>query len=262
MLNRFKAANSGQEDHSSIVCESLRAGRLVSSNSSVSEGWLFRPRRFGSAGPLSGNLKASRTNTHALHPAENAQRTVGRCQAPADSPAHVLDRVPSRRRLRGSVSPWDWAPRAAAVRPAPESGASPYLPYAPPRHGRRQSPPVADRVQRLHAEERASVVLRRDGSIDWLEPSGAPVGLYPEAIWQERVVRLQPGDRVLAYTDGVTEASSPSEKELGVEGLLQAANGCRLESAPELVRSILDSMDDFSGGVQTDDATLVALRAI
>jgi hypothetical protein len=49
---------------------------------------------------------------------------------------------------------------------------------------------------------------------------------------------------------------------LGVEGLLQAANGCRLESAPELVRSILDSMDDFSGGVQTDDATLAALRAI
>lgn len=114
----------------------------------------------------------------------------------------------------------------------------------------------------VNAGHNPPVVLRRDGSIDWLEPSGAPVGLFPEAIWQERVVRLQPGDRVIAYTDGVTEASSASGEEWGVEGLLRAANGSRMESVSELVRSILDAMDEFSEGVQADDATVAVLQAI
>ena len=111
----------------------------------------------------------------------------------------------------------------------------------------------------VNAGHNPPVVLRRDGSIDWLEPTGAPVGLLPDAVWQERIVRLQPGDRLLAYTDGVVEASSPSGEEWGVKGLLQSANGLETESADELICSILGAMDDFSGGVQTDDATVAAL---
>jgi sigma-B regulation protein RsbU (phosphoserine phosphatase) len=114
----------------------------------------------------------------------------------------------------------------------------------------------------VNAGHNPPVAFHRDGSVDWLEPSGAPVGLFPDATWQERVVRLQPGDRVLAYTDGVTEACSPSGEEWGVEGLLEAANGHGTKSAGELVWSILDSMDDFSRGVQTDDATVAVLRVL
>jgi phosphoserine phosphatase RsbU/P len=111
----------------------------------------------------------------------------------------------------------------------------------------------------VNAGHNPPIVLHNDGSIDWLEPSGAPVGLFSDAIWQERVIRLQAGDRVIAYTDGVTEASSVSGEEWGVDGLLRAVNGRETESADELVRSILDAMDDFSGGVQTDDATVAVL---
>lgn len=114
----------------------------------------------------------------------------------------------------------------------------------------------------VNAGHNAPVVLRRDGSVEYLESSGAPVGLFPDAMWQERTVQLQPGDRVLAYTDGVTEASSPSGNEWGVDGLIQAAMGRETESADDLVRSILDAMDDFSGGVQTDDATVAVLRVL
>jgi serine phosphatase RsbU (regulator of sigma subunit) len=67
---------------------------------------------------------------------------------------------------------------------------------------------------------------------------------------------------VIAYTDGVTEATSPSGEEWGMKGLLRAANARGTESADELVRSILDSMDDFSRGVQTDDATVAILRVL
>jgi sigma-B regulation protein RsbU (phosphoserine phosphatase) len=106
------------------------------------------------------------------------------------------------------------------------------------------------------------VVVHGDGSVDWLEPTDAPVGLFPDAKWHEAVIQLHPGDLVLACTDGVIESSSSSGQEWGIDGLLQAAETRRMQSADELVRSILDSMEAFSGGVQTDDATVAVLRAI
>ena len=112
----------------------------------------------------------------------------------------------------------------------------------------------------VNAGHNSPLVVHRDSSIEWLEPSGAPVGLFPDASWQERVTRLQPGDLLITYTDGVTEAPSPSGEEWGIEGLLQAANDCGIRSADEVVQSILDTLDDFSGGVQTDDATVAVLR--
>jgi phosphoserine phosphatase RsbU/P len=121
---------------------------------------------------------------------------------------------------------------------------------------------AASTLRYVNAGHNPPVVLRRDASVERLEPSGAPVGLFPDAIWQERVVQLQPGDRVIAYTDGVTEAANASGEEWGVEGLVQGAQGSEVESAEEVVRSILDSMDAFSGGVQTDDATVAALCVI
>lgn len=111
----------------------------------------------------------------------------------------------------------------------------------------------------VNAGHNPPAILHRDGSVHWLEPSGAPVGLFADAIWREGKVRLQPGDRVLAYTDGVTEACSPSGEEWEMEGLVQAAHACKMESAEELVRSILEAMDEFSAGIQTDDATVAVL---
>ena len=114
----------------------------------------------------------------------------------------------------------------------------------------------------VNAGHNPPVVVHRDGSLDWLQPTGAPVGLLPDARWHEAVIHLHPGDMVLAYTDGVIESSSPSGQEWGIDGLLQAAEARRIQSADELLRSILDSMEAFSGGVQTDDATVAVLRSI
>jgi phosphoserine phosphatase RsbU/P len=111
----------------------------------------------------------------------------------------------------------------------------------------------------VNAGHNPPAVLHPDGSVDWLEPTGAPVGLFLNAAWEQRVVPLHPGDRLLAYTDGVTEASGPSGVEWGVDGLLQTVRDRGTKSANALVRSILDAMDDFSAGVQTDDATVAVL---
>ena len=111
----------------------------------------------------------------------------------------------------------------------------------------------------VNAGHNPPVVIHADGSMEWLEPGGAPVGLFPDGVWQERAVRLEPGDRVVAYTDGVTEAANPCGEEFGIDGLLRAVRRDGRKSADELVRSILDTMDEFTGGTQTDDATAAVL---
>lgn len=120
----------------------------------------------------------------------------------------------------------------------------------------------AGTLRYVNAGHNAPIVLHRDGSVSWLEPGGAPVGLFPDATWQERAVQLNPGDLVIAYTDGVTEAHGLSGEEWGMHGLLKAASTNRTQSADALVRSILDCMDNFSRGIQTDDVTIVALRIL
>ncbi len=61
------------------------------------------------------------------------------------------------------------------------------------------------------------VVLRRDGSVKWLKTSGAPVGMFPDSIYEKEVVELEVGDLLIACTDGVVEATDPNGEEWGVQ---------------------------------------------
>jgi phosphoserine phosphatase RsbU/P len=112
----------------------------------------------------------------------------------------------------------------------------------------------------VNAGHNPPMVIRPDGLTIWLEAGGAPVGIFPDWTYTEGAVRLNPGDLVLAYTDGITEAVNPAGEEWGVEGLLKATTKSSAESAAEIVRGIFQSMDEFSRGRQTDDATVVAVR--
>ncbi len=112
----------------------------------------------------------------------------------------------------------------------------------------------------VNAGHNPPMVLQRDGSITWLETGGAPVGLFPDSTYEEGAVRLHPGDVVVGYTDGVTEAMNQVGEEWGAEGLHWAAAGSDAQCADEIVEAIFSSMDHFSRGRQTDDATVLALR--
>ena len=117
----------------------------------------------------------------------------------------------------------------------------------------------------VNAGHTPPIVLRRNGSIDALEMGGAPVGMFPDSSYEEGAVQLESGDVVITYTDGVIEAANQSGEEWGVQRVLKAtAAWARLgtENAEHLVRSIFNSMDDFSRGCQTDDATLAVLRVL
>ena len=115
-------------------------------------------------------------------------------------------------------------------------------------------------LQYVNAGHNPPMVLRRDRSILRLESGGPPIGMFPNWTYKEGAVQLDPGDLVLAFTDGVTEAVNPTGEEWGEEGLLRAVAEHDAQSADEMVEGIFRSMDEFSLGHQTDDATVMVLR--
>jgi phosphoserine phosphatase RsbU/P len=112
----------------------------------------------------------------------------------------------------------------------------------------------------VNAGHNPPIVIHRDGSTKWLETGGAPVGMFPSWPYEEGTVRLDSGDVVIGYTDGVVEATNPSGEEWGVEGLRRATFKSRAQSADDLVDSIFAAMDEYSRGHQSDDSTVVVMR--
>jgi phosphoserine phosphatase RsbU/P len=115
-------------------------------------------------------------------------------------------------------------------------------------------------LQYVNAGHNPPMVIRRDRSVVRLESGGPPVGMFPNWTYEEGAVQLDPGDLVLAYTDGVTEAVNPAGEEWGAEGLLRAVAERNGQNPGEMVEGIFRSMDEFSLGRQTDDATVIVLR--
>jgi len=114
----------------------------------------------------------------------------------------------------------------------------------------------------VNAGHNPPVVIRRDGSMHCLETGGAPVGLFADSAYEEGIVELETGDLLIAFTDGLMEATNQEGEEWGVQGLLKAAVwGAQCsQDAEDLVNLIFYTMDDFSKGHQTDDATLAVVR--
>lgn len=104
------------------------------------------------------------------------------------------------------------------------------------------------------------MVIRQDRSMVCLETGGVPVGMFPDWDYEEGEVQLRPGDLIIAWTDGVTEVLNSAGEEWGVEGLRNAVNESDGQTADDIASSIFLSMDDFSGGRQTDDATVLVAR--
>jgi sigma-B regulation protein RsbU (phosphoserine phosphatase) len=114
----------------------------------------------------------------------------------------------------------------------------------------------------INAGHPPAILVRANGSVLWLESGGAPVGLFPDWKYQEGVVEIGEGDILIAFTDGVIEATNPGGEEWGVDSLRTVVTRCAFEDAKEIVRRVFVSLDEFTGAVQNDDATVVALRFV
>lgn len=112
----------------------------------------------------------------------------------------------------------------------------------------------------VNAGHHPALVVRRDGSMEWLETGGAPVGMFAEWPYEEGVVRLRAGDTVVAYTDGVIEAEDEAGEQWGAESLRGAVERSGAWTAGGVVRAIFEAVDEFARGGESDDATVAAMR--
>jgi sigma-B regulation protein RsbU (phosphoserine phosphatase) len=103
------------------------------------------------------------------------------------------------------------------------------------------------------------VLMRRDGSHSRLELGGVALGVIAKGQYKQGEVKLQSGDRLVLFTDGVTEAVSPQDEEYGENRLLDLLMENHGLGAEELQKKILSTVTEFSGGNLRDDATLIVV---
>lgn len=113
----------------------------------------------------------------------------------------------------------------------------------------------------INAGHPSPFLLRRGEAIEAFTEGSYPVGLVPDAEYTAACVQLEPGDTMVMFSDGVTEAMNPSEELFGVPRLREVLTGqpeCPLEV---IQKCILESVENFSRGAhQADDLTLLILR--
>jgi len=105
------------------------------------------------------------------------------------------------------------------------------------------------------------MLVRADGSVDRLGAGGPVLGVLSDAEYEQAQVSLGPGDRLVLFTDGLTEARDETDEEFGEPRLLDAAVAHRRCSAPALQARLADAVANFTGGKLQDDATLIVLAA-
>ena len=102
-----------------------------------------------------------------------------------------------------------------------------------------------------------TLVRRVSGQVETLGEGSTPLGIYRDAAWKAGEVRLAPGDLLLLYTDGVTEARK-GDALFGAKRLEQILRRKRI-SAERLPQLVLDRVLVFSDGLLSDDVALLAL---
>ena len=106
-------------------------------------------------------------------------------------------------------------------------------------------------------------LLLRKNDVVRLDKGGLILGLFEHATFEEETIRLEPGDLLVAFSDGVTEAMSATGEEYGEPRLLECVEANRDKSVPDVLDCILTSVRAFTAGaVQSDDVTALVVRYV
>jgi phosphoserine phosphatase RsbU/P len=103
------------------------------------------------------------------------------------------------------------------------------------------------------------IVVHADGTHDLLTEGGGVLGVFPTQTFESGSYDLVSGDRVILFTDGVTEASNVDHDEFGDARLLQLLEENRGLDTGKLQEKILNAAGEFCGGHWQDDATLIVI---
>ena len=121
--------------------------------------------------------------------------------------------------------------------------------------------PSSSEVRYVNAGHNPGLVIRYDGSVEEMGSGGLPLGLFRETSYEGGRLRLEPGDLLCIYSDGLTECESPSDEEFGVSRLIDLLRSSGDRQLSEVIRTVDGAVTEFARGLdQGDDQTLVLLR--
>lgn len=121
--------------------------------------------------------------------------------------------------------------------------------------------PESGAVSFLNAGHNPPLIVHAAGTVEQLASGGLPLGIKADADYREGRTTLQPGDVLVIYSDGVTEAASPSGEEFGATRLYEVVSRNVDASAAGIRDRIESALTKFSQGTQAaDDITLVIVK--
>jgi sigma-B regulation protein RsbU (phosphoserine phosphatase) len=114
-------------------------------------------------------------------------------------------------------------------------------------------------VEFTNAGHVAPLVISRDG-VQQLTKTDMVVGLFGFAKYQNQQLTLAPGDSLVLFTDGVTEAENEVDEQLGLEPIAELVSTLHNTLAPAILETIEAKVQEFTGGAPAaDDVTMLAL---
>jgi phosphoserine phosphatase RsbU/P len=121
--------------------------------------------------------------------------------------------------------------------------------------------PATGDVVYINAGHNVPILRKTSGVVERLEAGGIPVGIFAESPYQVGTTRLQGGDWLVIFTDGVVEAVNQKNEEYGEPELIRLVDGGSGAAPPELLRRLLGELDKYVGNTpQHDDMTCLLLK--
>lgn len=119
------------------------------------------------------------------------------------------------------------------------------------------------RLDYVNAGHNPPLICRAGGSLDKLEVGGIPMGMFPDMTYETGSISLEPGERLVIFTDGVTELFNEEDEEFGDERLEEfVRSNCSCNSI-EFTSLLYDTLEKYRGSrTPSDDITLLTVRRL
>jgi sigma-B regulation protein RsbU (phosphoserine phosphatase) len=109
----------------------------------------------------------------------------------------------------------------------------------------------------------APILRRADGEMKYLTEGGMALGMFENSKYEERPLGVSPGDIIVFYTDGVTEAKNESQEEFGTRRLKRVISDSHQLGASQIQENIYNAVKEFNGvSHQEDDLTMMVIKAL
>jgi phosphoserine phosphatase RsbU/P len=104
-------------------------------------------------------------------------------------------------------------------------------------------------------------LIRRDSELVALDSTGLPLGMLDAAVYESKSIQLQPGDKIVLFSDGVSEAESADGEFFDAHGLKETLGACASAGCTELNTRLVEAVEDFCEGAEiADDITTLVIE--